>query len=274
VALISSEANVFFAGPVTGKVASGDVGSGRMAEPEQVLEVLQQSLAPQDLSGRHIVISAGPTREAIDPVRFLSNRSSGKTGFALASRAAKRGARVTLVSGPVDLATPAGVQRIDVQTALQMESALASVLGPDLLGADALVMAAAVADYRSAGPSHEKLKRGAEPLALQLVPNPDILAGIGQKRMSKTPLLIGFALETAEGPRLIQLGRQKLIKKRVDLMVANSSEALEGDDTSAMLVGVRDCTDLKALKKEVLADHILKWVVEKLQQLEFDEATE
>ena len=274
VLILASQPNVVMVGPVSGEVASGEVGIGRMSEPEEILEALADCLTPEDLRGRHVVVSAGPTREAIDPVRYVSNRSSGKMGFALALRAAQRGARVTLVTGPVELRTPRRVQRVNVQTALEMKDALIDAMGSDLSKADALVMAAAVADFRVAEPNQQKLKRGDETLNLELVPNPDILATLGGLRTGKSPVLVGFGLETEEGSQLIGMARQKLIKKRVDLIVANSSEALDADESSALLVSVRDCTDLGPLAKTELADKILTWVAAKLEEVESDEATE
>lgn len=274
VLILQSQANVSLVGPVAGEVASGEYGIGRMAEPEEIFEALSESVTPSDLGGRHIVVSAGPTREAIDPVRYLSNRSSGKMGFALAQRAAQRGAKVTLVSGPVEQRTPRGVERINVVTALEMQEALSAVLGPTLEQADALIMAAAVADYRIEDPAQEKLKRSERTLTLELTPNPDILAGVGARRTGKSPVLVGFALETVTQHELIGLARQKLIKKRVDMIVANHSEALDSNENTALLVSVRDCVTLGSRSKTVLADDILNWVAEKLAVLESDEATE
>ena len=274
VLILQSQTNITLIGPVAGEVASGEFGVGRMAEPEEILEALSESVTPHDLGGRHIVVSAGPTREAIDPVRYLSNRSSGKMGFALAQRAAQRGAKVTLVSGPVEQRTPRGVERINVVTALEMQEALSTVFGPTLEHADALIMAAAVADYRIEDPAPEKLKRSDQTLTLELTPNPDILAGLGARRTGKSPVLVGFALETAAPNELIGVARQKLIKKRVDMIVANRSEALDSNENTAMLVSVRDCVTLGTRSKAALADDILNWVALKFAALESDEATE
>jgi len=274
VVILASQPNVVMVGPVSGEVASGEIGMGRMAEPEEIFEALTGCLAPDDLRGRHIVVSAGPTREAIDPVRYLSNRSSGKMGFALAQRAQQRGARVTLVTGPVELRTPRNVQRINVMTALEMQEALMEALGADLSGADALIMAAAVADYRVAEPNQQKLKRSDAALNLELTPNPDILATFGRRRAGKFPVLVGFGLETEHGSNLIGLARQKLINKRVDLIVASSSEALDAGESGALLVGVRDCAAVGHLVKAELADKILTWIAAKLREVESGEATE
>ena len=274
VLILRSQSNLTMVGPVAGEVASGEFGLGRMAEPEEILEAITESVTPSDLSGVHVVVSAGPTREALDPVRYLSNRSSGKMGFALAARAAQRGAKVTLVTGPVEQRTPRGVERINVVSALEMQQALTMALGPNLENADVLIMAAAVADYRLDDPSPDKIKRSDHTLTLELVPNPDILATLGARRTSKSPVLVGFALETADAGELIGLARQKLIKKRVDLIVANGSEALESDESTALLVSVRDCNERSVRSKTALADDILTWVVEKLAEVSSGEATE
>jgi len=164
-------------GPAVGKVASGDDGPGRMVEPEQMLEAIVLAVTPKDLDGLHVIVTAGPTLEDMDPVRFLSNRSTGKMGFAVAARAAARGARTTLVAGPVQLETPPRVHRIDVRSALEMQRTMQDA-GP----ADAIVMAAAVADYRFAQTTTEKQKKGGETATLDLLRNPDILAELGAAR--------------------------------------------------------------------------------------------
>lgn len=274
ITLLAKQPTVALVGPVHGEVASGDVGAGRMAEPEQIVEAIAEWLTPHDLGDRHIVVTAGPTREEIDPVRFLSNRSSGKMGFSIAERAASRGARVTLIAGPVELETPRGVDRIDVKSALEMQKEMMSALGAKLDAADALVMAAAVADFRVASRSRQKIERGSENMTLELTPNPDLLATVGIRRTSKKPVLVGFALETLEGTQLIVRARQKLIKKQVDLIVANRSEVLESSESTAFLVSATDCVDMGRLEKPVLADQILNFVAEKFQQVESNEATE
>src|SRR6185369_7017456 len=147
---------------------------GRMAEPDAIVETANAVLASASLRDVRVLVTAGPTAEDIDPVRYLGNRSSGKMGFAIAERAALRGATVTLIAGPVSLPTPLGVTRLDVRSTESLRSALWQVLGGDLGGADALVMAAAVADYRPAAPSSTKLRRTGQPLSLELVPNPDL----------------------------------------------------------------------------------------------------
>jgi phosphopantothenoylcysteine decarboxylase / phosphopantothenate---cysteine ligase len=172
VAALAAQKRVTLVGPVSGEVASGEVGMGRMADPDAIAAVIAALLSPRDLAGVRLVVTAGPTLEDLDPVRFLGNRSTGKMGFAIAQRAAARGAEVTLVTGPVGLPTPHGVTRVDVRGALSMRDALWRATGLDLSRIDALVMAAAVADHRPAEISAGKLKKGQERLTLELVRNP------------------------------------------------------------------------------------------------------
>jgi phosphopantothenoylcysteine decarboxylase/phosphopantothenate--cysteine ligase len=256
-------------GPVEGEVASGDVGVGRMVEPDTVVSFVIAQLSSGALRGRHVVVSAGPTAEDIDPVRFISNRSSGKMGFALAERAAAHGAKVTLIAGPVALSTPPGVTRIDVRSAQAMRGALWQALKPDLSGADALIMTAAVADYRPAETHASKLKRGAESIGLELVPNDDLLAEIGTARKAARPVLVGFALETETDERLVNVARAKLAKKRVDLVVANHPDSSIGkEQISGSLVGAREAEAFGPLAKHQAAERILDFVVRRLQELE------
>ncbi len=254
---------VEFIGPVFGEVASGEVGEGRMSEPEAIAEAILARLAQvatgahRDFDGRQLVVTAGPTVEDLDPARYLSNRSSGKMGYAIAAAASARGAQVTLISGPVALGAPAGMNIVHVRSAREMQAALDAALGPELTRADALVMAAAVADYRPGEVHAAKMKRtGAT--TLELVPNPDILAGIGGRREGGKPVLVGFALETVSGDALICAARDKLNKKRVDLIVANSaSDAFDGDDNRIVLVSRDDSEELPRASKRVLADQLL-----------------
>jgi phosphopantothenoylcysteine decarboxylase/phosphopantothenate--cysteine ligase len=252
-------------GPVDGSVASGDSGMGRMAEPADILAAAAAQLSGADLAGQHVVVTAGPTVEDIDPVRYLANRSSGKMGFAIAEAAARRGARVTLIAGPVPLATPVGVTRLDVRSAESLREGLWQVLGADLSGADVLVMAAAVADYRPATPSNQKLRRSGEPLTLQLVPNPDLLAEIGRARKSARPLLVGFSLGTESDERAIATARTKLVEKRVDLIVANHAEESIGrDDIRAHLVGARSCDIVERSSKRAAAERLMDLIAAEL----------
>jgi phosphopantothenoylcysteine decarboxylase / phosphopantothenate---cysteine ligase len=262
-----ADQRIGFVGPVEGEVASGDVGVGRMAEPDTILSFVVAQLTSGTLRGRHIVVSAGPTAEDIDPVRFISNRSSGKMGFALAERAAAHGAKVTLVAGPVSLPTPAGVTRVDVRSALAMRGAIWQALKPDLSGADALIMTAAVADYRPAETHASKLKRGVDSIGLELVPNTDLLAELGAARKAELPVLVGFALETEEGERLVAAARGKLAKKRVDLVVANHPDTSIGRESiSGSLVGVREAEAFGPVSKRDAADRILDFVAAELDK--------
>jgi phosphopantothenoylcysteine decarboxylase/phosphopantothenate--cysteine ligase len=264
-----------FIGPVEGEVASGEVGLGRMAEPEQILLGLVRAVhGPGRLGGRHVVVTAGPTREALDPVRALTNLSSGRMGYAVAAALVARGADVTLISGPVALPPPDGVRLMPVESALDMQGALDAALGPQLDGADALIMAAAVADYRPLSQATHKLKRGSEPLVLQLTPNPDLLADIGKRRTTARPVLVGFALESAEGDALVGLGRRKLIEKRVDMVVANSTSGLSGDENQVQLVTPVDCTRLERMSKAKVAGHIVDWLTARLDAPAKGEFTE
>jgi phosphopantothenoylcysteine decarboxylase/phosphopantothenate--cysteine ligase len=265
VSALAAQARVTFVGPVVGPVASGDVGLGRMSEPEEIARAIAAALAPRDLDGVRVVVTAGPTYEDLDPVRFLGNRSSGKMGFAIAERAAARGAKVALVAGPVERATPAGVLRVDVRGALAMKAALWDALGADLSKADALVMSAAVADYRPATRSDTKLKKQGENESIALVKNPDLLAEIGAARAgakSGRPVLVGFALETGD---VVGYARGKLASKGCDFVVANEAhEALGTDDNRATIVSAAGAEALPPMAKHRLADAILDRVKARL----------
>lgn len=199
-------------GPAEGDQACGESGAGRMLEPEAIAAWVADRLAPRPLAGRMVLVTAGPTREPLDPVRYLSNRSSGKMGYAIAAAAARAGARVVLVSGPVGLAAPKGTERVSVETAQEMLHAVQAHAGE----ADVFVAAAAVADYRPLEFSPQKVKRSAAPLTLTLEPAPDVLGWVAG--LSQRPFLVGFAAETQE---LEANARHKLGRKRLDLIAAN-----------------------------------------------------
>jgi phosphopantothenoylcysteine decarboxylase/phosphopantothenate--cysteine ligase len=201
-------------GPAAGEQACGDVGSGRMLEPHELRDALAASFGNGALAGLRVVVSAGPTYEDIDPVRFIGNRSSGRMGFAVAAAAAQAGASVSLVAGPVSLATPAGIaRRIDVRSAAQMHVAVLEACQ----AADIYIGASAVGDYRPANVSALKLKKNAgAPLSLQLEENPDILAGLAAQ--SGHPFLVGFAAETHD---VASYARGKLRNKGLDMIAAN-----------------------------------------------------
>ena len=225
---------VSIVGPDEGSMACGEFGPGRLAEPPAIFEAILKALDParRPLQGRHILVTAGPTAEPIDPVRVLSNRSSGKQGYAIAQALAALGARVTLVTGPTALATPAGVQRVDVETACQMLEACEAALP-----ADAAICVAAVSDWRPDAVFGVKLKKGRDgPPTLTLVENPDILAGLATPGPSRPRLVIGFAAETND---LEENARTKLARKGCDWVVGNDvSEAaiMGGDDNEVLLV--------------------------------------
>ncbi len=204
-------------GPATGHLASGATGVGRMSEPEEIIAAARLVLARHgDMAGRSVVVSAGGTREAIDPVRFIGNRSSGKMGYALAHAARDRGAQVVLVAAPTALPEPYGVRLVRVESASQMRDAVLAALE----GADALVMAAAVADYRPLQPSEQKIKKAHEHLTLELTRTPDILEEVAALRAAgRGPrVVVGFAAETSD---LLANAQVKLQQKRLDLIVAN-----------------------------------------------------
>ncbi|HMJ53163.1 MAG TPA: bifunctional phosphopantothenoylcysteine decarboxylase/phosphopantothenate--cysteine ligase CoaBC [Polyangiaceae bacterium] len=259
VATLRADGRVKLVGPVDGPLASGESGMGRLAEPDAIVTAALLLLAGQrDLAGFRLVVTAGPTVEDLDPVRFLSNRSTGRMGFALAERAAERGAQVTLVTGPVELATPAGVTRIDVRGAREMKTALESTLGPGLGGADALVMSAAVADYAPREPYAHKLKKAGDTMSLELVKNPDLLADLGAARSGARPVLVGFAVETAEPDVLVAYAQKKLREKRVDLVVANhAADSFARDTNRATFVTENAADALPLMSKNDLADQIL-----------------
>jgi phosphopantothenoylcysteine decarboxylase/phosphopantothenate--cysteine ligase len=204
---------VRIAGPVEGPLASGEVGMGRMSDPEEIVAAVEAAAGMGPLAGRTVLVTAGPTFEPLDPVRFLGNRSSGRMGFALADEAAKRGARVVLVAGPVHLATPFGVERVNVTTAREMEAAVRD----HAPAADFVVMTAAVADYRPRHLAGAKIKKeDGPPPPVELEENPDILSGL--REVAPRAVIVGFAAETHE---LERNARAKLERKRADFLVAN-----------------------------------------------------
>ena len=253
------ERGVRVVGPASGSLACGYEGAGRLAEPAEIVESAAIALTPQDLAGEHVLVSAGPTREAIDPVRYLTNHSSGKMGYAIARVAQRRGAAVTLVSGPVALPAPAGVRVVTVDSAAEMQRALRAEFGR----ATVLVMAAAVADYRPAAPLARKLKKSAAAQRLALVRNPDILSGLAREKQGRT--VVGFAAETHD---LVAEARRKLREKHLDLIVANDVTAEGagfGSDTN--VVRLLDAAGLDValpvLPKDDVAARILDWVAAK-----------
>lgn len=199
--------------PDEGWLACGTIGAGRLPDPEQIAEAVDSTAASRcDLEGESILITAGPTQEPIDPVRYISNRSSGKMGYALASEVVRRGGHVTLVSGPVDLPTPRGVKVVRIRTAREMYNAVLEYLEE----ATIIIKSAAVADYYVSDVPKQKIKKTATRISLDLEPTPDILAAVGERKGDR--LLIGFAAETQN---LIEEARRKMISKKCDMVVAN-----------------------------------------------------
>ncbi|WP_371833625.1 bifunctional phosphopantothenoylcysteine decarboxylase/phosphopantothenate--cysteine ligase CoaBC [Shewanella sp. H8] len=247
--------------PASGSQACGEVGPGRMQEPVAIAEQLVQFFGPKTLQGHQVLITAGPTREAIDPVRYISNHSSGKMGFSLAQAAAEMGAKVTLVSGPVNLVTPAGVTRIDVDSAQQM---LDAVIG-QVEQHDIFIGCAAVADYRIADVAQQKIKKSAEQMQLALVRNPDILAAVAQHTIR--PFTVGFAAETND---VEQYARGKLQRKKLDMIAANDV-SIQGlgfnADSNALQVFWQDGSQqLPATDKLTLARQLLTLIEQQLKK--------
>ena len=240
--------------PDEGYLACGMVGAGRLAATETIAQKVFEVLGlRRDFAGKTILVTAGPTREALDPVRFLTNRSSGKMGYAVAEAAVRRGAKVILVSGPTDLRVPEGVDWVPVNTAEEMRSAVVDRAAD----ASVVVMAAAVADYRPAAVNPAKMKRGDTSLTLQLEPTPDILGELGREKASR--VLIGFAAET---DRLAENARGKLARKGADMIVANdvTQEGAGFDgDTNIVTLFLRDGRDitLSKMSKLEVANRIL-----------------
>jgi phosphopantothenoylcysteine decarboxylase/phosphopantothenate--cysteine ligase len=252
-------------GPEDGPLAEGESGPGRLTEPTVIVAALSGVLdrakpgLPQTLAGERVVVSAGPTYEDLDPVRYLGNRSSGKMGFAIAAAAARRGAEVVLVAGPVSLPTPVGVSRVDVRSAAQMRQA---VLGA--LPADIYIGAAAVADYTPREQMANKIKKSSERLDLDLVRTPDILAEVAASEQA-LKLVVGFAAETE---KVAEYARGKLLAKRLDMVVANRVGIPDGgfeSDRNAMTAYWKDGErDFSSAPKTELADQLVDLIVERL----------
>jgi phosphopantothenoylcysteine decarboxylase/phosphopantothenate--cysteine ligase len=252
--------------PSEGDMACGEYGPGRLPEPIEIIEFIAPMLANRGalpmgsgkLDGKHVLVTAGPTHEPIDPVRVIANRSSGKQGFAIAAAAAREGARVTLIAGPVALATPAGVTRIDVETAQEMRDAVV-----DALPADAAIMVAAVADWRVANPSRSKMKKGSGAPDLRFEPNPDILAEVGVAA-DRPRLLIGFAAET---DHVVANATAKLASKKADWIVANdvSGDVMGGANNRVHLVTADGVEDWPDQSKDAVAAHLIDRIAQELQ---------
>jgi len=251
--------------PEEGPMACGEFGPGRLPEPADIYERLRPMLGKSSavgakidgpLAGKHVLVTAGPTHEPIDPVRVIANRSSGKQGFAIAAAAARAGARVTLVAGPVSLPTPGGVARIDVETADQMADAVATALP-----ADVAILVAAVADWK-VEIAMTKLKKGDGPPALKFAPNPDILAALGS-HPNRPGLLIGFAAETQD---VVANASAKLALKNADWIVANdvSGSVMGGSHNEVHLITANGVEDWPEFTKEDVARHLVARIAQEL----------
>ena len=238
--------------PAEGYLACGYEGKGRLPDPEKISDEIERLLRKKDLAGENFLITAGPSREPLDPVRYISNRSSGKMGYALARAALRRGATVALVSGPTALEPPSGARLIEVNTAAEMREAVLK----EYPHSSAVIMAAAVADYHAVAPSGQKIKRGVGDLELRLIPNPDILKELGQNKDGKW--LVGFAAETEN---LAANAQKKLHEKNLDIVIANNvAEEGSGFDGDTNVGTIIDRTgavrSLPLMSKDDLADCI------------------
>lgn len=248
-------------GPNDGEMACGEFGPGRMAEPGEILDAIIGMLTPraQPLAGRKVVVTAGPTREPIDPVRFISNHSSGKQGYAIARAAVELGAETVLVSGPVSLPIPPGVQMMPVETAQEMLD-----ITQGEMPADIAIFTAAVADWRAATEAPVKLKKTGAPPSLTLSENPDILATIA-KGARRPTIVVGFAAETEN---VVQHAEQKLKKKGCDLIVANDvsrdSGVFGGDRNTVHLISSTSVEDWPPMSKDAVADRLMERLVQML----------
>jgi phosphopantothenoylcysteine decarboxylase/phosphopantothenate--cysteine ligase len=211
--LILQEKGITIFGPGSGSQACGEVGAGRMIEPLEIIQQAAEVFDYQLLTGKHVVITAGPTRESIDPVRYITNKSSGKMGFALAEAAAEAGAKVTLIAGPVYLPTPSRVERVDVVRAVDMYETCMDVVEK---GCDVFIATAAVADYRPTVTADHKIKKSTEEIHLTLVKNPDIVASVAEH--AKRPFTVGFAAETQD---VMAYAQGKLVNKKLDMIATN-----------------------------------------------------
>ena len=239
-------------GPAEGEQACGDVGPGRMLEPAQLLELSSSLFETGLLAGKNIVITGGPTREAIDPVRFISNHSSGKMAYALAAEAVAAGAKVTLISGPVNLATPDSVHRIDVVSAAQMLDATLEHMSD----CDVFIGVAAVADYRPAEVEVQKIKKSDEQMQITLIKNPDIISEVA--KLERKPFVVGFAAETND---IVSNGKDKLTRKNLDMLFANNAtETFNSDSISVTALTKTSESELSAGNKNVVARNMLQLI--------------
>lgn len=249
--------------PASGRLACGDTGTGKMPEPEMLLEHVLYTIAREkDLAGKRIMVTAGPTQEPVDPVRYLTNHSTGKMGYAIARMAAYRGAQVTLVSGPVNLSAPVGVETISVLTAEEMFEAVTR----NFADQDIVVKAAAVADYKPAKISDEKVKKSDSQMALEMTRTRDILKYLGENKRPNQ-FLCGFSMETE---RMIEHSRAKLEKKHLDMIAANNLKVTGagfGTDTNVVtLISKEEIVELPCMSKEEVADQILDAILHRQEK--------
>jgi len=243
-------------GPAHGSQACGEVGDGRMLEPQDVLHALIASFQPKTLANRRVLITAGPTSEPIDPIRKITNRSSGKTGYAIARAAHEAGAEVVLISGPTLLPAPYGVLRIPVESGMDMHAAVMR----EIARADVFISVAAVADWRVADPSPHKLKKTAQAPTLRFLPNPDILAEVAAR--PDAPWCVGFAAETEQ---LIEHAQAKRLHKGVPLLVGNlAQEVMDADDTQFLLFDAQGHQALPKLPKLAAARQLIQEIAQRL----------
>lgn len=254
-------------GPAEGEQACGDVGPGRMIEPEDIAELTADLFETGSLVGKKVVITAGPTREAIDPVRYISNHSSGKMGYALAEAAAEAGAETILISGPVHLKTPERVKTLAVTSAREMyDAALAEVTKDN--GCDLFIASAAVADYRPIQISEKKIKKSTDTMTVELVKNPDIVSAVAA--LQKRPFTVGFAAETAnEEDGLEHHARGKLERKNLDLVIANDVSdrtiGFNSNDNAVLVVEVQGSEAIPKINKSILARQLVAKIAKMLQ---------
>ena len=255
------ERGVRLLGPAEGEQACGEGGPGRLLEPAALADLAESLLAPRGpLSGRRVLVTAGPTRERIDPVRFVSNRSSGKMGLAVAEAARAAGADVVIVSGPVALATPAGVRRVDVESAADMLGAVTK----EVEGADLFISTAAVADYRPAHPPDHKIKKSAERLAVEMERTVDIIASVAARPVR--PFIVGFAAETQA---VEQNARSKMLTKNLDMIAANEvghDKAFDCADNELVVLWRDGRRELGRAPKTALARELIDLIVEVMGQ--------
>ena len=254
---------IHFVGPNEGDMACGEFGPGRMAEPAEIMQAITTHLGNGPLTGKKVLVTAGPTCEPIDPVRYLANRSSGKQGFAIAGALAELGADVTLIAGPVHLDTPPGVARVSVETARDMMAATEQALPVDVA-----IFVAAVADWRVADATNQKIKKqkGAPPPTLTFCENPDILATISQlPKKARPSLVIGFAAETEN---LIEHATAKLQRKKCDWIVANdvSGDVMGGEDNQVILIRQQGPESWPQMSKQQTARRLAQTIADALQE--------